>query len=188
MKKLFGAWLVLLFVVNTLGAWTYYGYDFGGYYPGTWHYPSSYEGYPDWSGQPRPTQPTQPTQPVTPTKPSYPVQKQPTTTQPMKSQNIEDQFPNLIVMFTKDACPYCQYMKPIMNQVEQKFGKGIKFLYVDITQYPNTPAQYGFSTVPQIMYFKNGKRLETHGSGDKTMTVEQVEAKIKQHFSEAAAE
>lgn len=97
----------------------------------------------------------------------------------LSAKPLEQQYPKLIVMFSKERCPYCVYMKPIMEQVERSYGDDIKFLYVDITENPQYPSQYGFSTVPHIVYFKNGKQLDAHGSGDKTMTVDQVIGRIK---------
>jgi len=92
---------------------------------------------------------------------------------------LEQQYDNLIIMFTRDQCPYCEYMKPIMKEVESKYGNVIKFLYVDVAANPQYASQYGFKTVPHIAYFKDGELLHAHGSGDKTMTAEQVEENIK---------
>ncbi len=102
-------------------------------------------------------------------------------------KNLEQQHKNVIVMFTKDACPYCQYMKPIMQRAEQKYGDSVKFIFADINANPQYVSQYGFSTVPHIAYFKNGKKLHAHGSGDKTMTLEQVEHNIKLFYGDNVA-
>lgn len=97
--------------------------------------------------------------------------------------NIEDKYENLIVMFTKDGCPYCDYMKPIMQQAEQMFGDKITFLFLDVKNDPSLAAKYNFSTVPHIVYFKSGVELEAHGSGDKTMTLEDIKEKIMEKFN-----
>ena len=177
MKKIIKLILTLSVAANSLMAWSYYpsnNYDtyrnYGSHYTPykNWQYPTSY-------GQPyQPYQPYESYQQGCPA-PRAP-QSQPTTARP---GSLEQQYNNLIIMFTKDNCPYCIYMKPIMKEAEMKFGNDIKFLYVDITQNPQYPAQYGFSTVPHIVYFKDGKQLDAHGSGDKTMTVQQVEQRIR---------
>lgn len=95
------------------------------------------------------------------------------------SKALEQQYDNLIVMFTKDQCPYCVYMKPIMKQVERDYGNEITFLYVDVSKNHQYASQYGFSTVPTIVYFKNGKKLDAHGSNNKTITKDQIEENIR---------
>ena len=99
-----------------------------------------------------------------------------------QSSSLEQKHPKLIIMFTGKNCPYCDYMKPIMQAAEGQYGNAVKFLYIDVSVYPQYPNQYGFQTVPQIMYFKGGKRLEVHGSDNKNMTLNQVLAKIGKYF------
>lgn len=100
---------------------------------------------------------------------------------PAAAPKLEDQYENLIVMFTKENCGYCRYMKPIMEEIKNRHGDKVEILFVDIDNYPQYPNQYGFTTVPQIYYFKNGKQLDAHGSEDKTVTIEQIEEKIKDY-------
>lgn len=177
MKKQF-----CIFVVMALAAHTIMGSGFfyGGYgsnpYQG-FQFPdfgNDEDGQGQMPGQPTQQQPQQPEQP----KP-----------EPQKPQTFEQQFPRLILIFTKDECGYCRYMKPIMERMAAKFGEGttmnITFKIVDVGENPQYAKQYGFETVPQIIYFKEGQPLEMHGSGNKTMTDAQVEAKINAHFGEA---
>jgi thiol-disulfide isomerase/thioredoxin len=173
MKQLAGAFIALSFAATALMAWGDYSGRYHGFpFDDDFQFPSYDEG-----GQARRPQETPPQPPTTPRAKPAP-----------SFTSLEQQHPNLIIMFTKDECPYCRYMKPIMKAVEMKYGNDIKFLYVDVVQHPHYAAQYGFTTVPQIVYFKDGKRLEMHGSGNKTMTKEQVEAKIKTHFGETSSE
>ncbi|HXW52798.1 MAG TPA: thioredoxin family protein [Myxococcota bacterium] len=169
-----------------LSAFGYYpGYD--GYYPypysQAWPYQDSYSGSCPYQSSPVEkvspprAMPTKMASPQ-PAKQLYPKKR------PSQRGTFEQRYPNLIVMFTKEQCPYCQYMMPIMKKMAMKFGKDIKFLFVDTEKNPQYPAQYGFSTVPQIMYFKNGEKLGAHGSADKTMTKEQVEEKIRNFFKD----
>lgn len=138
--------------------------------------------------RPRPC-PARPKQVVRPSvQPPAPAREaaQPSVSPPTQAREslkpLEQRYKNLIIMFTKEQCPYCQYMKPIMERMQEKFGKDIKFLFVDIDERPHYPSQYGFKTVPQIFYFKDGKKLDVHGSDDKQMTVKRVEDKIKAYW------
>lgn len=118
----------------------------------------------------------------------YRQSQQPAETYGKSSMALEQQYPNLVVMFTKNSCPFCQYMYPIMKQAEKEYGDRIKFLFVNVDEQPQYASQYGFSTVPQIVYFKDGQRLDMHGSGNKTMTVEDVENKIANYFKDVLSE
>jgi thiol-disulfide isomerase/thioredoxin len=135
---------------------SYSNYSYGT----SWQYPSSYN--------------------YTQGCPTTSYQGNQTRSEPQQISNApEKQYSDLIIMFTKDNCPYCVYMKPIMQEAQAKFGNNIKFLFLDITQNPHYAAQYGFSTVPHVVYFKNGQQLDAHGSGNKTMTIQQVEQRIR---------
>lgn len=171
----------LFIAANSLMAWAYSPNYYGNYpYTEGWRYPSSYsDGCPQGSGQTfRKSSP--PRTMAKTARPPYPKRPQYSGKKP-----VEQQYANLIVMFTKEDCPYCRYMMPIMKQVENKLGsKDIKFLYIDIAKNPQYPSQYGFSTVPQIVYFRDGKKLAAHGSADKTMTAAQVKEKIGTFFGD----
>lgn len=164
--------LSVMFSISSLafsyGNYSYGNYPYDNYYYGDYSYDGSSQ-YPSYSYGYKPS-----SRPVvkTPVKPIARV----------APGSLEQQHKNLVVMFTMKPCPYCDYLKPIINQAEMKFGKNIKFLYVDIKQFPQYPNQYGFSTVPQIYYFKNGKKIHVHDSGNKTMTIDQVVNKIKTYF------
>jgi len=166
MKKLTGFLTVLTIASTSLMAWNYPS-------TGTWQYP------PSWSqGCPQEGRPTYQTPMWPQTRPTSPAPTQQPQSQP-GPQRLEQQHANLVVMFTRDNCPYCQYMLPIMKQAESKFGQDIKFLFIDVRQYPQYASQYGFTKVPHIVYFKDGQKVDAHGSNDKTMTIEQVEARVK---------
>lgn len=162
MKKIMIVSIILAFVTSIASYSNYYGFNsnYQNYSYGGWQYPSYYSGCT-----------------------AQPVKKAPPRTMRTRvSQTLEAQYDNLVVMFTKNQCPYCDYLAPIMNQAAAKFKKNIKFLMVDIDQYPQYPAQYGFNTVPQVIYFKNGQRLDIHGSDNYNMTLKRVQQKIINYF------
>lgn len=99
------------------------------------------------------------------------------------SMRLEQKYPKLVIMFTGNNCPYCDYMKPVMQQAQARFPKDVTFLTINTSQYTQYPSQYGFSFIPHIMYFKNGKTMETHGSDEKRMTASQVLQKVQKHFA-----
>lgn len=198
MKKIMGACFALFIAANSAMAWGDYGYpySYGGYsYPGSYQYPSSSFGqgydstyYDQFSKPSKPTMPRMPFQKTT--KMSEPVQQPSKVYEPIpdSTKPLEQQYSKLIVIFSKSACGYCQYMKPIMEQAEMKYGKDIKFVHVDVDTNSAAAGQYGFRTVPFIVYFKDGNRLDAHGSDDKKMTIERVQEKIENYFRDSKSE
>lgn len=161
MKIFLGMSLFLLVSSSLLGQYSYYKSN-----PyNNWQYQSSYSGGCYNQGQMN-------------RSPLTKARRQPQ----VSAQTLEQKYPNLVVMFTSDQCPYCDFMKPIMQKVENHYGDEITFLYINVTQSPEYPAQYGFSTVPQIMYFKNGKKLAVHGSDNYKMTAARVERVLRNIF------
>lgn len=184
MKKIIRPIIALSLAANSIMAWSYYpNTSYGSQYTPYRNWQSSYtqpyqgyqnyqnyQNYPGYQqGCPAPSGPSTSSMP----------QEQPSA----RAGSFEQQYNNLIIMFTKDNCPFCIYMKPKIQEAEMEFGDKIKFLYVDISQNPQYAAQYGFSTVPHIVYFKNGRQLDAHGSGNKTITAEQVKQRIKNLFN-----
>lgn len=99
------------------------------------------------------------------------------------SDDLENQHDKLVVMFTKSACPYCDYLKPIMDDVKESLADSdVKVMFVDINENPDVVSKYGFNTVPTVVYFKDGKEVDRHGSSNKTETAESVNERIEEAF------
>lgn len=82
---------------------------------------------------------------------------------------------NVIVYFYTSSCPYCNYMQPIINRLKTKLGNNIKYMAVNIESNKSTfKKAFGFSTVPTIIYFKDGRQKESHGSQSRNMTTQKM--------------
>lgn len=156
-----------VFAQGYYGYQSYYGYPYGYSYD-NWSWPD------DWQNPYN--------KPVTPSVPSVDIQQPVDKNNEPMNKPYEQQFSKLVIMFTKDNCPYCQYMKPIMQQAEQKFGQDVKFLYIDIVRNEEVVSQYGIEFVPHIMHFKDGKQVDVYDSGNKSRTLEDVTRRIRNSF------
>ena len=65
----------------------------------------------------------------------------------------------VIVMFYAVWCGKCAMMKPILEEIERKYCKRIRFCEVEIDESPLLAADYEADTVPTYVFFRNGKFL-----------------------------
>lgn len=63
-------------------------------------------------------------------------------------------------------------MLPVMSQIQREYGNKINIIFIEISRNQTFyKTEYGFRTVPTIIYFKDGKEMARHGSNNKTVTV-----------------
>lgn len=78
---------------------------------------------------------------------------------------------NLVVKFERPNCPFCVYLSPIFNTVAQQCPDNITFLSVMIPDADREwyKAYFGFTTVPMVVYYKDGKKDDkrSHGSNNR---------------------
>ena len=88
--------------------------------------------------------------------------------------------PLVIVYCYTDRCIYCRHTKPLIEQLKQIYGSRISFVELNVSD--NMPAfkhNFNASTVPLIMYFKNGNEVARHGSDNKTITLARMQSIIE---------
>lgn len=64
-----------------------------------------------------------------------------------------------VVMFYARWCGKCSMMKPIIEELEQKHQKNIRFLELDIEESEALAVKYGCDIVPTFVFFKNQKAV-----------------------------
>lgn len=69
----------------------------------------------------------------------------------------------LAVFFTMPGCKFCPPRKALFNQL-RSYKKNVVFMEVSVNQSNKNyfKSTYGFSTVPTIAFFKNGKKVTTY--------------------------
>lgn len=73
------------------------------------------------------------------------------------------------VMFYAPWCGHCKQLKPTWEQLAKKPGvKGVQISKVDCTASEATCKEYNVSGYPTLLYFRNGKMIDTF-SGDKSI-------------------
>ncbi|MEX0979797.1 MAG: thioredoxin [Gemmatimonadota bacterium] len=67
-----------------------------------------------------------------------------------------------IVDFWAEWCGPCRIVAPIMEQLAEEYGgKGLRVGKVDVDSNPQIASQYGIRSIPSILFFKDGKHVDT---------------------------
>lgn len=68
------------------------------------------------------------------------------------------QFPGPAVLYVySPGCPYCQRMNPVFDVLASEYAGRIKFVKMMMEQNPATASQYGVSSVPTLILFRQGR-------------------------------
>lgn len=82
----------------------------------------------------------------------------------------------LAVIFYRPSCPYCQYLLPLFDAMQINYPM-ITFKAVNIDNHGDEFKEaFGFSSVPTVIYFKDGTEINRHGSNNMSITQEEMEA------------
>jgi thioredoxin 1 len=69
-----------------------------------------------------------------------------------------------LVDFWAPWCGPCKALTPVLEQVAKDFEGQAKILKMDLDANPETAAALGIMSIPALVLFKDGKRLEQRGS------------------------
>ena len=64
-----------------------------------------------------------------------------------------------LVDFFASWCGPCKMMHPVLEQLKQELGDGIRIIKLDVDKNEALAFQYGIRSVPTLMLFKSGKTL-----------------------------
>ena len=67
----------------------------------------------------------------------------------------------VVVDFWAPWCGPCRMVAPIMEELDKQFSEKVKFVKVNIDENPNTLREYGVSSIPTVMVFKDGSPVES---------------------------
>lgn len=83
----------------------------------------------------------------------------------LTKENFENEVLNcelpVIVDFWASWCGPCMMMAPVIKEIAAEYEGKVKVGKVNVDDEPELSLEYGISSIPAIMLFKDGKRIKT---------------------------
>jgi thioredoxin 1 len=85
----------------------------------------------------------------------------------------------VLVDFYADWCGPCQMMKPVLQELHQKFGDKLRILKIDVDKNPAVAQAFEVQGIPTLILFKN-EEIAWRQSG--AMPAKQLEEVLNQYM------
>jgi len=96
------------------------------------------------------------------------------------SSEIEQAGGLVLVDFWATWCGPCHAVAPVLEQLAGEYAGKAKVTKVDVDANQRTAARFNVRSIPSILFFKNGKHVDTVVGAVPKAT---LEGKIKQHLA-----
>jgi thioredoxin 1 len=77
-----------------------------------------------------------------------------------KDEVIDSDVP-VLVDFWAPWCGPCRMVAPVVDEISQEYEGQVKVVKVNTDENPNVASQYGIRSIPTLMIFKGGQRVDT---------------------------
>jgi thioredoxin 1 len=82
------------------------------------------------------------------------------TDKTFESEVIKSSVPVLIDMWAP-WCGPCRMVAPVLEKLSDKYQGKVKFCRLNVDDNQVTPSQYGVRSIPNMLFIKNGKVVDT---------------------------
>ena len=65
-----------------------------------------------------------------------------------------------MVDFGAEWCAPCKHLAPIVDELAEEIGEGVKIAKLDIDQSRAIATEYGVMSVPTLLFFRSGERVD----------------------------
>ncbi|MBE7381481.1 MAG: thioredoxin [Leptolyngbya sp. SIO1E4] len=76
-----------------------------------------------------------------------------------KPEVLESQVP-VLVDFWAPWCGPCRMVAPVVDEIAEQYDGKVKVVKVNTDENPSVASQYGIRSIPTLMIFKGGQRVD----------------------------
>jgi thioredoxin 1 len=76
-----------------------------------------------------------------------------------KDEVLESDLP-VLVDFWAPWCGPCRMVAPVVEEIAQQYEGQVKVVKLNTDENPNVASQYGIRSIPTLMIFKGGQRVD----------------------------